>query len=293
MSLQRKGYACVSLLTGRTTNHTCTLRTASPERLRALIQQNLDELRSILEHNLEHGWRLFRIGSSVIPFGSHPVNQIAWWREFERELQSIGVFARENEMRLSFHPGQFTVLSSPDPLIVERAVAEIAYAARFLSALGLDASHKIVIHLGGTYGDKPAAVDRFSDTVTGLARELHQRLVIENDERSYTPADAVAVSRRTKLPVVFDNLHYMANRGEGNLDELLANVFATWHTRDGLPKVHFSSQAAGSRTGHHSDNVDPAEFKAWIERWSGHGDFDLMLEAKNKDLALLELEKNL
>lgn len=293
MSLQRRGYACVSLLTGRTTNHTCTLRTASPERLRALIQQNLDELRAILEHNLEHGWRLFRIGSSVIPFGSHPVNQIAWWREFERELQSIGAFARENGMRLSFHPGQYTVLSSPDPLIVERAVAEIAYSARFLGALGLDASHKIVIHLGGTYGDKPAAMDRFSDTIARLAPEQHQRLVIENDERSYTPADALAVSRRTRLPVVFDNLHYMANPGDGNLDELLTEVFATWQARDGAPKVHFSSQAAGSRIGHHSANVDPAEFQAWVECWSAYGDFDLMLEAKNKDLALLELEKNL
>ena len=282
----------MSLISGRTTNHTCTLRTASPERLRALTRQNLEELRAILEHNLEHGWRLFRIGSSVIPFGSHPVNQIAWWREFEPELQSIGAFARENGMRLSFHPGQYTVLSSPDPLIVERAVAEIAYAARFLSALGLDASHKIVIHLVGTYGDKPAAVDRFSDTVAGLTPDLRLRLVIENDERSYTPADALAVSRRTRLPVVFDNMHYTANPGEGDLDELLANVFATWQTRDGLPKVHFSSQAAGSRTGHHSANVDPAEFKACVERWSAHGDFDLMLEAKNKDLALLELEKN-
>ena len=76
MSLQRTGYPCVSLLIGRTTNHECTLRTDTPEKLRALIRQNLDDLRTILEHNLEHGWLLFRIGSSVIPFGSHPVNRI-------------------------------------------------------------------------------------------------------------------------------------------------------------------------------------------------------------------------
>ena len=293
MSLQRKGYACVSRLTGRTTNHDCTLRTATPERLRALIRQNLDDLRAILEHNLEHGWLLFRIGSSVIPFGSHPVNRLAWWREFQSDLTAVGALIEANGMRVSFHPGQYTVLNSPDPQIVRRAVAEIKYSARFLSELGLDASHKIVIHIGGTYGDKPAAASRFCETVNGLKSDLRSRLVIENDERSYTPADALAVSKRTRLPVVFDNLHYGANPGEGDLDGLLKNVFATWRKRDGYPKVHFSSQAAGGRLGQHSPNADPTEFKRWIECWTRHGDFDLMLEAKEKDRALLDLENQL
>lgn len=293
MSLQRKGYPCVSLLLGRTTNHECTLRNASPEKLRALIRQNLDDLRAILEHNREHGWTLFRVGSSVIPFGSHPVNGIRWWREFGKDLKEIGSAVRAEEMRLSFHPGQYTVLNSPDPGIVARAVDEIAYSARFLTELGLDSANKIVIHLGGTYGDKPAAMDRFCATVDGLAPDLRRRIVIENDERSYTPADALAVSKRTKLPVVFDNLHYTANPGEGDLDDLLRAVFATWRKADGRPKVHFSSQAAGGRVGNHAANADAAEFKTWVERWGRHGDFDLMLEAKNKDQALLELENNL
>jgi UV DNA damage endonuclease len=293
MSLQQKGYPCVSLLIGRTTNSECTLRNATPEKLRALIRQNLDDLRAILEHNLKHGWFLFRVGSSVIPFGSHPVNGLRWWREFGKDLGEIGSAVRKNRMRLSFHPGQYTVLNSHDPGIVARAVDEIAYSARFLTELGLDSAHKIVIHLGGTYGDKPAAMNRFCATVDGLTTDLRRRIVIENDERSYTPADALAVSKRTKLPVVFDNLHYSANPGEGGLNDLLRAVFATWRKADGLPKVHFSSQAAGGRVGNHAAHADPAEFKTWVEHWGRHGDFDLMLEAKNKDQALLELENNL
>lgn len=285
----RIGYPCVSRLTGRTTNHETILRAATPEKLRALARQNLADLREILRHNLAHGWLLFRIGSSVIPFASHPVNTLDWQAEFRDELTDIGAFARQHDMRLSFHPGQYTVLNSPDPEIVRRAIEEIAYSAAFLDVLGMDTTCKIVIHLGGTYGDKPAALGRFVETATTLRDSLRRRLVIENDERCYAPADALWVSERTGLPVVFDNLHYAANPGPGALDDLLARVFATWKPADGVPKVHFSSQAPGSRPGHHADYANPDEFRDWLARWSRFGDFDLMLEAKAKDAALLAL----
>lgn len=287
--MTRFGYPCVSRLTGRTTNHETILRAATPEKLRALARQNLADLREILRHNLRHGWLLFRIGSSVIPFASHPVNTLDWRTEFQADLQEIGAFARQHGMRLSFHPGQYTVLNSPDPEIVRRAIEEIAYSAAFLDALGMDTASKIVIHLGGTYGDKPAALARFVETVTRLDETLRRRLVIENDERSYAPADALWVSERTGLPVVFDNLHYTAHPGPGALDDLLERVFATWEPADGPPKVHFSSQAPGGRPGHHADYADPQEFRDWMARWARFGEFDLMLEAKAKDEALLAL----
>lgn len=287
----RIGYPCVSRLTGRTTNHETILRAATPEKLRALTRQNLADLREILRHNLAHGWLLFRIGSSVVPFASHPVNALDWQAEFEQDLTEIGAFARNNGMRLSFHPGQYTVLNSPDPHTVRRAIEEIAYSAAFLDALGMDTASKVVIHLGGIYGDKPAALARFVETVTALGDSLRRRLVIENDERSYTPADALWVSARTALPVVFDNLHYAANPGSGRLDDLLEQIFATWKPEDGVPKVHFSSQAPGGRIGHHADYANPDEFQAWRLRWAQFGDFDLMLEAKAKDEALLALSE--
>lgn len=285
----RMGYPCVSRLAGRTTNHETILRAATPEKLRALARQNLADLREILRHNLAHGWLLFRIGSSIIPFASHPVNTLDWRNEFRDDLDEIGAFARWNDMRLSFHPGQYTVLNSPDPEIVRRAIEEIAYSAAFLDALGMDTASKIIIHLGGTYGDKPAALARFVETAATLGHSLRRRLVIENDERSYAPADALWVSERTGLPVVFDNLHYAANPGPGALEDLLQRVFATWKTEDGPPKVHFSSQAPGARIGHHADYANPDEFRSWLARWSQFGDFDLMLEAKAKDEALRAL----
>ena len=262
------------------------LKSATPERLSALIQQNLDDLEAILHHNLEHGWLLFRIGSSVIPFGSHPVNQVKWWQDFKYRLKRIGSFAQENNFRLSFHPGQYTVLNSLNPETASRAIAELAYSSRFLDELGMDSKSKIIIHVGGSYGDKPSAIKRFIDTVNALDDSIRSRLVIENDERIYHTSNVLAISLQTGLPVVFDNLHFNAHPGEGRLEELLQKVFGTWHENDGNPKVHFSSQAEGGRKGNHAEQAEPIEFEMWLARWSAAGNFDLMLEAKGKDQAL-------
>jgi UV DNA damage endonuclease len=284
-STPRFGYACISELTGRTTGHTCTLKFATPDRLRQLIDQNLAELQAILEHNVSHGWLMFRVSSGAIPFASHPINKLKWWNEFAQPLAQIGKYAKANRLRLSMHPGQFTVLNSRDSKIRRASAAELEYAARFFDALELNAEHKIVIHLGGVYGDKVSAMERFVEVANQLPAEIRRRLVIENDERSYTVADALAVSEDCGLPVVFDNLHHRANPS-GEIGELMPRVFRTWRRRDGKPKVHFSSQARGSQIGKHAEWVDAIEFGAMLETWQRYGEFDVMLEAKRKDAAL-------
>ena len=127
-------------------------------------------------------------------------------------------------------------------------------------------TREILFNIGGVYGDKAAAIDRFCETVDRLAPDLRRRIVIENDERHYNPADVLAISRRTDLPVVFGSLPYSVNSGEGELDGWLRAIFTTWSEADGLPKVHFSSQAADGRIGNHAAEADPLEFKHWVKR---------------------------
>lgn len=286
------GYACISELTGLTTNHSCQLKSATPERLRGLIEQNLNDLQRILQHNVENGWRLFRIGSGTIPFASHPVNQLHWWREFALALTGLGKFARANDLRLSMHPGQYTVLSSPTPHIRKNSRAELVYAARLLDVMDLDARHKIVLHLGGAYDDKAAAIARFNAEIEKLPEYVRARLVLEHDERIYNASEVLRVAQNHRLPMIFDNLHHAANPSPQSLDELLPRVFATWRERDGKPKVHFSSQARGERRGKHAHFASSAEFARWLSIWQRAGDFDVMLEAKGKDAALKRLLKD-
>lgn len=284
--MTRFGYACVSRLTGLSTNHTCQLKSASPEKLRALIDWNLRDLRGILEHNLKHGWRLFRVGSSFVPFASHPVNQVRWWEEYADELAAVGAFLRAHDIRLMIHPGQYTILNSPDETVWHNAVAELDYSARLLDVMGMNREHKVLIHVGGVYGDKVASSRRFVDRVQQLPAHIRVRLSIEHDEHSYHLQDVLTIGQQADLPVVYDNLHHALNPSPRSLDELLPEVFSTWQPEDGVPEIHFSSQAVGARPGTHAEYADAVEFASVVEQCTRVGHFDLMLEAKGKDAAL-------
>ena len=279
---------------GIETSRTCRLRNATPERLRELIAANLRGLEAALKFCAGRDIRMFRISSEAIPFGSHPINAVPWWEEEGETLGRIGRFLKEERIRVSMHPGQYTVLNSADPAVVDSAIKEIDWHVRMLDALGTDASSKVVLHVGGTAGGREAAMDRFAATLDRMSDAARRRIVIENDERGYSIENVLALSARTGLPVVFDNLHDRIHSGRYDGPGLfLDDVFATWRPEDGPPKLHFSSQAPGARPGAHADRIDPAEFVGFLDMTPKDRPFDVMLEVKEKDRALLILRDEL
>lgn len=166
------GYACLTVGVPETKHRTCTMKNASQDVLMNLIQSNLESLDKILDYNIQNGIKLFRISSGIIPFGSHSANDLRWWEIFEDSFNAIGSKAVKNGIRLSMHPGQYTVLNSPDEAVVERAVDDLRYHARVLDAMGLGAAHKIILHIGGTYGDKAAAMKRFIQQYSRLDERI-------------------------------------------------------------------------------------------------------------------------
>lgn len=295
--LRHLGYVAICKSIDAPVNRTCRLAGATPARLRELIASNLANQERVLEFNREHGIHMYRLSSDVIPFASHPVNRLAWWDENHRQLRKLARIAREGRMRLSMHPGQYTTLSAKNPSIVAAAVADLEWHTRLLEELGTDASAKIVIHIGGLYGEgKAAAIDRLAATVDTLPRRLRRRVVIENDEWLFNAEDVLEASGVTGLPVVFDWLHHRANPGSARTAERAAKVvqrcFATWKAADGIPKVHLSSQARGQRKGSHGDWIRPADLLAFA-RIAPPEPWDCMLEAKQKDLALFRLRAHL
>jgi UV DNA damage endonuclease len=295
--LRRLGYACLCLSLEHGSPRGTILRNASPERLRGLIARNLETLERVIVFNVEHGVRLFRISSDVIPFGSHPVNTMSWWTEFREPLREIGRLIREHDVRVSMHPGQYTVLSSPDARIVDAARADLVFHTRLLEALEVDTRHKLVIHVGGAYGDKEAALNRWIGAVGDLPDNVRARVVLENDERLFGADDVLRASAAAGTPVVLDVLHhrvYAGPDGDVSLPELMRRAAATWDlTRDGVPKMHYSSQSLGQRPGAHAEYVDPSEFARFLELAPAEVQFDCMLEAKAKDRALFQLRERL
>lgn len=289
----RLGFAGPVVSRRLTTSRTCRLANASYDRLRELTAANLEAFDRIVDVLAELRITLYRVSSNTIPFASHPIAaQFDWATEFAETLAALGRRLRALDIRVSMHPGQFTVLNSPRPDVVTAAIAELSYHAQLLDALGAPASSKMVLHLGGAFTDKAAAIESFVRGCDRLPDAVRRRLVIENDDRIFHADEVLGVSRRTGLPVAFDWLHHRANPCGRPAREALADCLATWRPVDGVPKVHLSSQQPDAPSGAHADYVELPDFLQLLEA-AGGATFDCMLEAKQKELAVLRLRGEL
>ncbi|HEY8465203.1 MAG TPA: UV DNA damage repair endonuclease UvsE [Solirubrobacterales bacterium] len=308
MTRHRLGFAVKVLGEGGLPSHD-TRRWQSGPHLRV----SLGYLREILAYLERADVRMYRMATALAPYASHPEltqfhGQVA---ECEAELAEVGERARAAGVRLSTHPGQYTVLNSENPGVRDAAVAELEVQAALLDALGMPPEGVMVLHIGGTAGGKDAALDRFAAGFERLCERARARLVVENDDRSFGLADALRVAERCGVPVVWDALHHRCHDPDRIPDaEALRLALATWPAGV-VPKIHFSSprldvtqrkQRRGRRAERrwvlpelraHADLIDPVAFEAFLREASPERDFDIMLEAKAKDLALLRLREQL
>lgn len=282
----RIGYPCINLSLDCRPSRTFRLANLSWERLRETVAGNLACLERILHWNAERGLLFFRITSDLVPLASHPANHFPWDEFFAQDFARIGEFIRTAGMRISMHPGQYTLLNSPRPEVVEAARRDLAYHARVLDLLGLDRTAKVQIHIGGLYGDKQAALERFVREVERLDPAVRARLVVENDERLFNLEDCLWVSQRTGLPVVLDVFHWEVYPDGRTLSEALRAAAATWGPEDGPPIVDYSSPLPGGRPGSHAHTLNKEHFRRFLEESHPHN-FDLMLEIKDKERSAL------
>lgn len=295
MRLRHLGYACLNKTLG-TKARTVRLANLTTEKVIGPIAQNLDDLHAMLRWNVEHGVRFFRASSDLVPFASHPDFPFDWAEAFAWKFDEIRRLVKAEGLRVTAHPGQYTVLNSPREEVVEAALAELEYHARLLALID-PRQGTMTLHVGGAYGDRAAAMDRFAATLGRLSDEARARLAIENDDKTFTLAETVALGERTGLPVIVDLFHHRCNPSGETWDEglvpLLGRAAATWGRR--VPKLHLSSQKPGTTTSH-ADYLlmdDVQTLLDVMEQVDGDAPYDLMLEAKQKECALLEVQRYL
>jgi UV DNA damage endonuclease len=257
---------------------------------------------------------MYRFSSSLAPYATHP-DLPQFHRQVEEcaeELAAFGARARALGMRLSSHPSQYVVLNSEQPATRTNAARDVEVQAALLDGMGLGPEAVCILHVGGSAGGRDAALERFERGVEALSDAARARLVIENDDRSFSLADVLELHRRTGLRVVWDIHHHHVVDPDRIPDrEALALALATWPEGQ-TPKIHWSTprtnmeerkQRVGRRVERswalpelraHADLVDPIAFEHFLrETAAGARDFDVMLEAKGKDLALLRLRDQL
>ena len=294
------GYVAMSVvLKDCSPSRTITLRNLSKidsekarfARLGSIARENLKNTQRLFFHNQAHDIKVFRITSKLIPLATHPVTENwDWFVEIKDELKTMGDYARNNGFRLSAHPDHFTLLNSPREDVTEASIRDLEYHLRILDGMGLDSSAKLVIHVGGSYKNKETSLERFIQNYKLLSSDLKQRLVLENDDKIYTARDVLGLCQELQIPMVLDIHHHWCNNHNDNIGDYLEDIFATWDGEARPPKIHLSSPKDAKNFRNHADNVEASfllDFLAQAKKLDR--DFDVMIEAKNKDLALFNL----
>lgn len=262
-------------------------RSAALARLAGICRGNAEALTAAIRYCGDHGIGDFRVNSQILPVKTHPeagytMAALPGGGEIISQFRACGALARELGVRLTFHPDQFVLLSSPDPAVTARSVADLAYHAEVAEWIGADV---INIHGGGVYGDRASALERVARNLETLAPGIRQRLTLENDERSYAPADLLPLCTAAGVPLAYDVHHHRCKPDGLTVDEATERAAATW---DREPVFHISSPLEGwdgPKPSRHHDFIDPADFPdCWQDL-----EVTVEVEAKAKELAVRRL----
>ena len=292
------GYACInSTLSVQkpkiTTNRTMVKKTFIDKGIDyagELSMLNVADLSTILKWNVDNDIKFFRLSSELFPWASeYKFTDLPQYQSISKLLSIAGEFAKNNELRITSHPGPFNVLVSPREHVVENTITDLRIHGEMFDMLGLSRTpfNKINIHCNGVYGDKISAMDRFCKNFERLPKSVQTRLTVENDDKAsmYSVLDLMYIHNRIGIPIVFDYHHHKFCSGDLSEQQALELAISTWP--DGIkPVVHYSE----SKSLHESDDkIKPQAHSDYIHKLPNlyDNDVDVMVEAKAKELSIL------
>ncbi|SDM81464.1 UV DNA damage repair endonuclease UvsE [Sediminibacillus halophilus] len=260
------------------------------EKLYHLTEQNLANTLRALHYNIAHGIDLYRMSSSLVPLATHPEVKWDFVTPFRHLFEEIGALVKKHELRVSFHPNQFTLFTSYQDHVTDNAITDMTYHYDMLEAMGLHKEATINIHVGGAYGNRQAAIERFNQNFIKLEENIRRQTTLENDDKTYTAEETLGICEKHGIPFVFDFHHHWANPGEGAYQDLLPRIFATWEGTGKRPKFHLSSPKSEKLFRAHAEFVEKDFAMEFINALKANGkSADIMIEAKAKDKAALKL----
>ena len=258
-----------------------------------LAEANLRDMIEIIKWNNQQGIKLYRMSSNMFPWMSeYEISDLPNFETIKDLLETAGKLAMDNGQRIGFHPGQFCVLPSPNPKVVENTIDELDKHAQILDMMGLpqNQTYSMNIHLGGSYGDKEAAMQRFVDNFKRLSKSAQNRLVLENDDKpaQYSVSDLYEIYKQIGTPITFDYHHHRCYEDPMTEEEALKLAASTWPK--GIRQLcHYSS---AKKLHEDSTAIIRAHADYLYEKIETYGlDLDIELEVKAKELALIKYTK--
>jgi UV DNA damage endonuclease len=292
------GYACINMTLGShkpkiTTNRSMIKKTFNEKGIPYASElgiQNCRDLVEIIKWNHQNGINFFRLSSGMFPWASeYNLTEMPHYNRIKNLLAGAGHLAKKYNQRITSHPGPFNVLVSPKENVVQNTITDLTTHGEVFDLMGLSRTpyNKLNIHCNGVYGDKIAAMGRFCKNFERLPESVQTRLTVENDDKAsmYSVKDLMYIHERIGIPIVFDYHHHKFCTGDLSEEEALKLAASTWG--DIKPVVHYSE----SKSLHESnDKLKPQAHSDYISSVPNtYGlDVDIMVEAKAKELSILE-----
>jgi UV DNA damage endonuclease len=288
------GYACLNTTIPfkMRTLRLATYEAKGNEYLKELVLNNLLYVKACLQWNEQHNISFFRVSSDLVPLATHHRMTFAWWEDADitASCKEIREFASSRRMRLSMHPGQYTLLNSPREDVVRRSVEDLVYHQLMAEKLGVT---DLITHVGGLYGSRMAAMNRWIQVYQTLPDGVRQRLRLENDEKLFSIEDILSIAETTGIPAVLD-FHHHRLLPSLETGVALRRTVQTWKGIDD-PKLHLSSGKTSKLDPRHHDLVLQQDYDEAAALLASSLDpsqrIYLMLEAKQKEQAVLRLQK--
>ena len=300
--MNRMGYACINMQLSQQkpkiyTGRSMIKRTFKSKGINYASELGLDntkDLFKIVKWNHENGFDFFRITSNLFPWSSeYKLSDMPDYDEIKSILSDVGKYVKDNNMRITSHPGPFNVLTSPHEHVVDNCINDLSIHGEVFDMMGLSRTpyNKINIHIGGVYGDKVSAMERFCTNFHRLPDSVKTRLTVENDDKAsmYSVVDLYeGVYCKIGIPIVFDYHHHRFNTGGLTEEDALEVAISTWG--DVVPVVHYSESRNIEQE---NDKIRPQAHSDYVYDYiDTYGNrVDIMVEAKHKELAVLKYKE--
>jgi UV DNA damage endonuclease len=251
---------------------------------------NVKEVLRVISKLNEYNIKSFRLSSSLFPLYEFCGHLARNDEQIKGDLATAGKRFREAGIRVTTHPGQFTVISSDKDSVVQNSIKELEYHAWVFDAMGFDHTPYYAINIHGGKSDR---ADRIVEVYSSLPTNVKNRLTLENDEKCYNVRDLLAISSRTNVPVVFDSHHYNFGSDDLSFDDAFRATIVSWgsykplqhisNTEIGMENAPFNQKRAHSQMIRY---IPPLQLEAIRDNV-----VDVDVEAKLKNIALLKMRE--
>jgi UV DNA damage endonuclease len=300
MTIIRLGYVAMSMkLQNASPSKTMTFaqfqkiddREAAIRKLERIALLNLQNTLRLLKHNVASDIHFYRLTSRLIPLANH--EELLEWnymKPLKGFLREIGDYAKKHKIRIDFHPDHFVLINSMQKHILKNSINTLKLHYLLLKAMGINPTHRCVMHVGGNYKETENSLERFVENWMVIPRPIQQMIMLENDDTSFTLEDTLYLCEKLNIPLVFDYHHHLAHHQNVNWENSWNRVVDTWKHSPLPIKMHISSPKSDKTFRHHSDYVDIDMFFRFLSVIKGSiPQLDCMIEAKMKDEALFKL----